>query len=94
VLGFLRLADKLATIPAKQVVPGHGPLVADWPQALAAERAYLERLVKDLRGLIKAGDDVGAAAEKAGQSEKPKWQLFEDYNPRNATAGFAELEWE
>ncbi len=94
VLGFLRLADKLATIPAKQVVPGHGPLVADWPQALAAERAYLERLVKDLRGMIKAGDDVGAAAEKAGQSEKPKWQLFEDYNPRNATAGFAELEWE
>jgi quinoprotein relay system zinc metallohydrolase 2 len=94
VLGFLRLADKLATIPAKQVVPGHGPLVADWPQALAAERAYLERLVKDLRGLIKAGDDVGAAAENAGQSEKPKWQLFEDYNPRNATAGFAELEWE
>jgi quinoprotein relay system zinc metallohydrolase 2 len=94
VLGFLRIADKLATIPAKQVVPGHGSLVADWPQALAAERAYLERLVKDLRGMIKAGDDVGAAAEKAGQSEKPKWQLFEDYNPRNATAGFAELEWE
>jgi quinoprotein relay system zinc metallohydrolase 2 len=94
VLGFLRLADALAAIPANRVVPGHGPIVADWPQALATERAYLAHLVKDLRGMIKAGNDVGAAAHKAGQSERPKWQLFDDYNPRNATAGFAELEWE
>jgi quinoprotein relay system zinc metallohydrolase 2 len=93
-LGFLRLADALAAIPAKRVVPGHGPIVADWPQAIAAERAYLSRLVKDLRGMIKAGESLGAAAEKAGQSERPNWQLFDDYNPRNATAGFAELEWE
>jgi quinoprotein relay system zinc metallohydrolase 2 len=94
VLGFLRLADTLAAIPAKQVVPGHGPIVADWPQALQAERTYLTHLVKDLRGMIKAGEGLPAAAEKAGQSERAKWQLFDDYNPRNATAGFAELEWE
>jgi quinoprotein relay system zinc metallohydrolase 2 len=94
VLGFLRLADALAAIPAKQVVPGHGPLVANWPQALEAERTYLGRLVKDLRGMIKAGEGLGTAAQKAGQSERAKWQLFDDYNPRNATAGFAELEWE
>jgi quinoprotein relay system zinc metallohydrolase 2 len=94
VLGFLRLADSLAAIPAKQVVPGHGPLVADWPQALDTERAYLSHLVKDLRGMIKAGEGLDTAAEKAGQSERAKWQLFDDYNPRNATAGFAELEWE
>jgi quinoprotein relay system zinc metallohydrolase 2 len=94
VVGFLRLADALAAIPAKRVVPGHGPVVLDWPQALEAERTYLTRLVKDLRGLIKAGADVGAAAEQAGRSERAKWQLFDDYNPRNATAGFAELEWE
>jgi quinoprotein relay system zinc metallohydrolase 2 len=94
VLGFLRLADALAAIPAKQVVPGHGPLVANWPQALEAERTYLSHLVKDLRGMIKAGEGLGTAAQKAGQSERAKWQLFDDYNPRNATAGFAELEWE
>jgi quinoprotein relay system zinc metallohydrolase 2 len=94
VVGFLRLADALAAIPAKRVVPGHGPVVADWPQALQAERAYLAHLVKDLRGLIKAGESLGAAAQQAGQSERAKWQLFDDYNPRNATAGFAELEWE
>jgi quinoprotein relay system zinc metallohydrolase 2 len=94
VLGFLRLADALAAIPAKQVVPGHGPVIADWPQALEAERAYLTHLVKDIRGMIKMGESLGSAAQKAGQSERPKWQLFDEYNPRNATAGFAELEWE
>jgi quinoprotein relay system zinc metallohydrolase 2 len=94
VLGFLGLASALAAIPAKQVVPGHGPFVADWPQALAAERTYLTRLVKDLRAMIKAGESLGSAAQKAGGSERPNWQLFDDYNPRNATAGFAELEWE
>jgi quinoprotein relay system zinc metallohydrolase 2 len=94
VLGFLRLADALAKIPAKKAVPGHGPIVADWPQALEAERTYLGRLVKDLRSMIKAGEGLETAAEKAGESERAKWQLFDDYNPRNATAGFAELEWE
>jgi quinoprotein relay system zinc metallohydrolase 2 len=94
VLGFLRLADALAAIPAKRVVPGHGPVVADWPQALEAERTYLTRLVKDIRGMIKTGESLGSAAQKAGQSERPKWQLFDEYNSRNATAGFAELEWE
>jgi quinoprotein relay system zinc metallohydrolase 2 len=94
VRGFLRLAGALAEIPAKRVVPGHGPVVADWPQALEAERTYLSRLVKDLRGMIKASESLGSAAQKAGQTERPKWQLFDDYNPRNATTGFAELEWE
>jgi quinoprotein relay system zinc metallohydrolase 2 len=94
VLGFLRVLDALAEIPAKRVVPGHGPVVADWPQALEAERTYLSRLVKDLRGMIKAGESLGSAAQQAGQSERAKWQLFDDYSPRNATTGFAELEWE
>ena len=34
------------------------------------------------------------AATHAGQGEAPRWQLFEDYNARNATAGFSQLEWE
>ncbi len=86
--------DDLAAIPAKAAVPGHGQLGLDWPRALADERTYLTKLTKDLRGLIAKGADVGEAAKTAGQSESKNWQLFQDYNPRNATAGFAELEWE
>ena len=93
-LGFLTVADDLAKIPARRVVPGHGPLVAPWPQALDDERAYLQRLTADLRAAIRKGESVAQTAKQAGESERSKWSLFDDYNGRNATAGFAELEWE
>jgi quinoprotein relay system zinc metallohydrolase 2 len=93
-LGFLEVADRLAAIKAERVVPGHGPMVAPWPKALDDERAYLTRLTADLRAAIKKGESVKAAASEAATGERDKWRLFEDYNARNATAGFAELEWE
>ena len=93
-LGFLDLADRLAAIRAERAVPGHGPLPASWPKSLEDERAYLSRLTKDLRASIKKGATVGDAAAAAGAAEREKWRLFENYHARNATAGFAELEWE
>jgi quinoprotein relay system zinc metallohydrolase 2 len=93
-LGFLDVADRLAAIRAERVVPGHGPMVAPWPKALDDERAYLTRLTADLRAAIRKGENVTAAASEAAAGERDKWRLFEDYNARNATAGFAELEWE
>ena len=93
-LGFLGVVDQLQKIPAGRAVPGHGPVGVDWPAALAAEKAYLENLTKDLRGLVAKGATVDRAAQEAGQSERSKWSLFDDYNPRNAIAGFAEVEWE
>ena len=94
ILGFLAVIDDLAKIPALRVVPGHGPVVADWPAALAAQKSYLDRLASDLRGYIARGVSLAEAAPAAGQSEKAKWDLFDDYTARNATTGFAELEWE
>jgi quinoprotein relay system zinc metallohydrolase 2 len=91
--GWLAAVDELARVPAQRVVPGHGP-VAPWPEALMPQRAYLERLAADVRGLIARGTMLGRAAEQAGASEKPHWALFEEYNARNATAAFSELEWE
>jgi quinoprotein relay system zinc metallohydrolase 2 len=94
VLGWLKVMPQLADIPARLAVPGHGPVGVDWPQALAAEKAYFTKLTADLRGLIKQGADINRAAQTAGTSEASRWQLFGFYNPRNATAGYAELEWE
>jgi quinoprotein relay system zinc metallohydrolase 2 len=91
--GWLTALETLAGIPAKRVVPGHGP-VAEWPTALANERRYLERMAQDVRGLIKSGTPIAQAAATAGMSERSQWELFEEYNARNATAAFAELEWE
>jgi quinoprotein relay system zinc metallohydrolase 2 len=91
--GWLAILDELARVPARRVVPGHGP-VADWPGALADERRYLNRLAQDTRASIKQGVPLAKAVETIGTSEKLQWKLFEEYNARNATAAYSELEWE
>lgn len=91
--GWLRALDDLQAIPAKRVVPGHGP-VSKWPAALADERRYLDTLAADVRALVASGKPITAAAEHAAAAERPRWQLFDDYNARNATAAFSEIEWE
>jgi quinoprotein relay system zinc metallohydrolase 2 len=91
--GWLRIIDDLGKLPAERVVPGHGA-VSQWPTALASERRYLETLAADVRTLIKRGAPIGVAAKTAAASERSRWQLFDDYNARNATAAFSEIEWE
>ncbi|RWP50330.1 quinoprotein relay system zinc metallohydrolase 2 [Mesorhizobium sp.] len=93
-LGWLRQMDALAAIGAARVVPGHGPVPADWPEALTAERRYFEVLAGDIRKAIADGIPLSEAVKTAGASERGNWHLFDDYNERNATAAFAELEWE
>ena len=36
ILGWLAAMDALARIPARRVVPGHGPVIDDWPGARGA----------------------------------------------------------
>jgi len=91
--GWLTTLGELATLPAQRVVPGHGP-VGEWPAALSDERRYLDTLASEVRALIARGAPIKVAAETAAASERPRWQLFEDYNARNATAAFSEIEWE
>ena len=91
--GWLAVSDELGAISAQRLVPGHGP-VSDWPAALADQRRYLDKLASDVRALIAAGKPITAAADTAAASERPRWELFNDYNARNATAAFSEIEWE
>jgi hypothetical protein len=44
--------------------------------------------------MIKDGKTIDEAVASAGQSERGKWQLFDEYNGMNVTAAFTELEWE
>lgn len=92
-LGWLRLIRELGGQPASRVVPGHGP-VSEWPAALLEERRYLETLATDVRGLVRRGAPIAEAARTAAAAERERWQLFDDYNARNATAAFSEIEWE
>jgi quinoprotein relay system zinc metallohydrolase 2 len=91
--GWFAVMDELASLSAARVVPGHGPVSA-WPAALIDQRRYFEKLASDVRALIRRGDTIGAAASAAGESERAKWELFEESNARNATAAYSELEWE
>jgi quinoprotein relay system zinc metallohydrolase 2 len=90
--GWLGALGELGALPAQRVVPGHGP-VSGWPAALADQRRYLETLASDVRGLVKSGKPISAAGT-AASSERSRWELFDDFNTRNATAAFSEIEWE
>ncbi|WP_298260586.1 quinoprotein relay system zinc metallohydrolase 2 [Bradyrhizobium sp.] len=91
--GWLGIMDDLSRQPAERVVPGHGP-VSQWPAALGDERRYLETLAADVKASITKGVPIRAAADTAAASERSRWQLFDDYNARNATAAYSEIEWE
>jgi quinoprotein relay system zinc metallohydrolase 2 len=93
-VGWLKDLDSLGAIPAQRVVPGHGPLVTQWPQGLSDERRYLNCLVDELRGAIRRGVPLAQAVKSVCANESDRWALFSEYNTRNATAAFAELEWE
>lgn len=90
--GWLAAIGELGALPAQRVVPGHGP-VSGWPAALADQRRYLQTLASDVRGLVARGEPIAAAGTAAG-SERSRWELFDDFNTRNATAAFSEIEWE
>jgi len=92
-MGWLATIDELAAIPARRVVPGHGS-VAVWPAALADQTRYLQRLAQDVRASIKRGETITAASQGAAESERTRWELFDQNNARNAIAAYSELEWE
>lgn len=92
--GWLDVLPRLAALPAERVVPGHGRRVAPWPEALSDETRYLLTVQADARNLIASGTPMAEAVPLVGQSERGRWRLFDEYNARNATAAFSELEWE
>jgi glyoxylase-like metal-dependent hydrolase (beta-lactamase superfamily II) len=91
--GFLAAGVELARIPARVVVPGHGPVRTDWPRALEPQQRYFTRLAEDIRGFIAKGVPISQSG-LAAQSEREHWKLFDEYNARNAASTFGELEWE
>ncbi|GAC1337147.1 MAG: quinoprotein relay system zinc metallohydrolase 2 [Acetobacteraceae bacterium] len=94
ILGWLTVTRALRDSPARLAVPGHGPAVVAWPGAVAAQERYLELLVREIRAIIARGGTIEEAVATVGLAERAQWLLFDDYNGRNVTTAFKELEWE
>jgi quinoprotein relay system zinc metallohydrolase 2 len=91
--GSLGILDRVAAMPARRVVPGHGP-VGRFPDALEDQRRYLRTLANGVSAMIADGKPLAIAANTAAAAERSRWLLFDDYNARNATAAYSEIEWE
>ena len=92
--GWLKVIAKLKKIPAKIVIPGHGPATAPWPSAIEPEERYLAKVADGVRKALKDKQTIQEAIEGVAWDEKDKWQLFENFHRRTVTATYAELEWE
>jgi quinoprotein relay system zinc metallohydrolase 2 len=94
VRGWQAVLADLAEAPARQVIPGHGGPVLPWPAGGADTARYLDVLAADTRAAIDSGARLSEAVAHIAESERGHWRLFDAFNARNATAAFAELEWE
>lgn len=92
--GWLALMKELSQRKLQRVVPGHGPASMSWPGAMASQQRYLETIASEIRQFIAGGKTLADAAKTVGLTEKDAWLLFDDFNARNVSASFAELEWE
>lgn len=94
VRGWLRELTALEATQAARVVPGHGPASMPWPDGVADVRRYLETLARDVRKVLDSGGELEDAVSVSAQTERGRWQLFDDYNPHNIAHAVHELEWE
>lgn len=92
--GWQGVLEEMQDLNIARIIPGHGGPVLDWPDGGWAMISYLETLAHDTRQAIDRGERLGDAIEHIAASEAEQWELFDSYNPRNATVAFTELEWE
>lgn len=94
ILGWQEVLERLAKQEFARIVPGHGPAALDWPVGADAVRAYLRAITLETRAAIAAGEPMSRAVRHIGESQRSNWVLFDEFNQRNATASYKELEWE
>jgi quinoprotein relay system zinc metallohydrolase 2 len=106
-LGWIDVLHQLQTLPAawgiSQAVPGHGPVIHDWPAGLQPTLHYLTRLQADVQAALRRHWSLAQTVDRLGADTpevlpqplpgQPAWQLVADYHRRNLTAAYAELEW-
>lgn len=93
-LGWFKEIDTLKAVGAAKAVPGHGPSLVDFAPAIDRMSLYLTALRDGTRKAIAAGVPIEKATREVAQSERSDWALFDEYNARNVTQAYQQLEWE
>jgi quinoprotein relay system zinc metallohydrolase 2 len=92
--GWMAVCEALRSLRFTHLVPGHGPVDPEWPQALDDQVRYLGNIATEVKAAIQAQQTLSETVEKSNLSEQHSWALFDEFNRRNVTAAYAELEWE
>jgi len=92
--GWLQEISRLEKHQFDVVIPGHGPIVRDWPASMQPQKHYLKELQRRVRTEIKKGTFMQDAIKNIDYSAKDQWQLFNDFHKKNISSAYAELEWE
>lgn len=74
---WLRIIDRLETLDLETVVPGHGPLGTK--ANLAAERGYIQALLKLAEEAVKSGKTADHAADTPMPAEYAAWSWREGF---------------
>lgn len=90
--GWLAAMREIRTMRVARMVPGHGPVQADW-RALDGQAEYLDALARDVRAAIASNWTIAQAMDRIGSPTRRRWLLFDTTHRRNVAAAYAELEW-
>lgn len=94
--GWRDTLQALRSLQPAQAVPGHGPVIRDWPAGLGPTANYLAELERDVRAALREGLTLAQTVERLGARPDARltgWELTEVFHRRNVTAAYAELEW-
>lgn len=94
VIGWLETMDMLLQYSANLIVPGHGHIAVNWPEALQDQRRYLQKLVVQARELLLENGTIQDAVREVGMDEAQHWVLFSDHHGQNVSRVYTQLEWE
>ena len=95
--GWLGWLDTVPDPLPDRIVPGQGPVMDSRDKAIAPTRAYLGALRDAARAALDAGQPLSQAIPAIVAAMQPisaGWADFDATTARNASAAYAELEWE
>lgn len=92
--GWVETLTTLSALPVVHMVAGHGRMISTFPDGAIPTLTYLAGIRDETRAALAQGQSLSQAIRHIGHSHADDWQMFEEFNPRNATSAYVELEWE